>query len=47
MTYEKNPNIQFNLLSEHVWDTQHKNDLDFFALLKKFFLQTLVEIMFR
>ena len=33
---------------KHFWDTQYKNTfLLFFALIKKIFLQTLVEIIFR
>ena len=33
-------------LSKHVKDTQYKNHLDFFALIKRIFLQTLVEYFF-
>ena len=32
--------------AEHFWDTQYKNILNFFALIKKIFLQTQVEIIF-
>ena len=40
-------NKLFYSLSKHFLDTQYKNDLDFFAFIKKIFLQTLVEIFFR
>ena len=32
---------------QHFWDTQYKNIFLFFALIKKIFLQNLVEIIFR
>ena len=43
---EKNPKNLFYLRAEHVWDTQYKNTLIFFSLIKKIFLQPL-EIIFR
>ena len=35
---KKNPNILFYPRAEHIWDTQYKNILNFFALIKKIFL---------
>ena len=40
---KKNPNKLFNPLSEHFWDYQYKNNLIYFALIKKIFLQPLVQ----
>ena len=45
--YEKNQKIKFYPCVEHFSDTQFKNIFIFFALIKKIFIQTLVEIIFR
>ena len=34
---EKNPKVLFYSLSEQFWDTQYKNNLDFLALINKYF----------
>ena len=39
--------INFFADNPYFWDTQYKNILIFFALIKKIFLQTLVEFIFR
>ena len=44
---KKNPKILFYPRLEHFWDTQYKNILNIFALIKKIFFQTLVEIIFK
>ena len=41
------PMNNFFTLWQHFWDTKYKNIFLFFALIKKMFLQNLVEIMFR
>ena len=38
---------KFSFTPAHFWDTQYTNILNFFALIKKIFIQSLVEIVFR
>ena len=42
----KKKTIYLHPFLEHFWETQYKNNLDFFTLIKDIFLQTLVEIIF-
>ena len=45
MNFSSSKNFVYTLL-QHFWDTQYKNIFLFFALIKKIFLQNLVEIIF-